>query len=267
MPNDKLATARSEIARVQQTAFDRVLDAAKDQNVDVDKLAKLLDLGERMVSEQRKAAFTEDLTQLHADVGELRVTKDGHIVHERDGRVLRDTPYATLENIDRMTRPLLKAHGFSLSFDTKSQDGKGYLITGFLRHREGHVETSSILLPIDTGPGRNATQAVASTISYGRRHLYKMMLNIVEEGEDDDGAQQPHGYITQSQADTLRQCISEVYPHKDAEARFLKWIGAERFELVELRAWERARGAILKQARSLNDLIKAEAVLRALEGA
>ena len=42
-------------------------------------------------------------------------------------------------------------------------------------------------LPPDVGPGRNALQAMGSTLSYAKRYLAEMLFNIVRENEDDDG--------------------------------------------------------------------------------
>ena len=45
-----------------------------------------------------------------------------------------------------------------------------------------------MVLAVDTSGSKNATQGAGSSASYGKRHTYKAMLNIIEDGEDNDGA-------------------------------------------------------------------------------
>ena len=98
--------------------------------------------------------------------------------------------FAKWEDMDRVIRPIMAEHGFTLSFDStmRSADGGGLIVTGTLMHKDGHTRTASMPLPLDTGPGRNNLQAAGSTLSYGKRYCAEMLLNIVREGADDDGA-------------------------------------------------------------------------------
>ncbi|MNE66080.1 ERF superfamily protein [compost metagenome] len=88
-----------------------------------------------------------------------------------------------------------------------------------LSHRDGHRETTSILLPADATGSKNAVQAVASSVSYGKRYTAGALLNFTTTGEDDDGqgaipTQQPdEPVITQRQAaqlDALLKKCSQV---------------------------------------------------------
>ena len=86
----------------------------------------------------------------------------------------------------------------------RQADGGGLIITGWLVHDNGHRVSASLPLPIDTGPGRNNVQAMGSTLSYGKRYTAEMLLNIVREGDDDDGKRGGTKYITEAQAEELR---------------------------------------------------------------
>ena len=44
-----------------------------------------------------------------------------------------------------------------------------------------------MVLAVDTTGSKNATQGAGSAASYGKRHSAKAVLNLIEEGEDNDG--------------------------------------------------------------------------------
>src|SRR5690606_4042351 len=58
--------------------------------------------------------------------------------------------------------------------------------TGVLLHKAGHREETTIKLPADSSGNKNAVQAVASSVSYGKRYAAGALLNLTSHGEDDD---------------------------------------------------------------------------------
>jgi hypothetical protein len=100
----------------------------------------------------------------------------------------------------------LQREGFSLSFDTAPRQGEGggIIITGTLSHVGGHKRTASIPLALDSSGGKNNIQGMGSTFSYGKRYCATALLNIITEGEDDDGVRGGAKFITDDQADDLR---------------------------------------------------------------
>jgi hypothetical protein len=203
-----------------------ILQATKDPNIDVAKLERLLAIQQTMLVDQRRTAFMDALARLQAVMPQI--AKSGKIT-DRDG-VVRNK-YAKIEDVDVAVRPLLAAEGFSFSFDSK-QTGNMIEFTGTLSHRDGHSETRTISLPIDTGAGRNAVQSVGSTTSYARRYLLMMHLNLVTRDEDDDGmGGASKGPITEAQTAELRKLLEEV---GGDPKRFFKWAGVERLEDLPL---------------------------------
>ncbi|UVN13408.1 hypothetical protein FBPa19_0019 [Pseudomonas phage vB_PaeP_FBPa19] len=93
--------------------------------------------------------------------------------------------YALWEDINERLKPILAKHGFALTFRTPRNE-KGVEVEGVLSHRGGHSERTSMLLPADTSGNKNAVQAVASSVSYGKRYTAGALLNYTTHGEDDD---------------------------------------------------------------------------------
>lgn len=161
-----------------------IAKAAADPNVDVEKMQALLAMHRELLSDQAMVEFNAAFGRLSGKMP--RVKKNGRV---ELGSGKGSYPFSKWEDIDKIIRPLMADEGFSLSFNSspRNADGGGLIITGELLHKDGHSKSASMPLPLDSGPGRNNLQATGSTLSYGRRYVAEMLLNIVREGDDDDG--------------------------------------------------------------------------------
>lgn len=234
MSDNQTAIVRASPGELQRETTREVLDtiirASRDQSVDVAKLKDLLDLQERLLADQRRTSFMAAMAELQAELPQI--TKAGTI-QDRDGAVRNK--YAKLEDIDVAIRPLCAKHGFSFSVDSEPAQG-GVSFTCRMAHRDGHSETRRLVLPLDQGAGRNAVQSMGSTVSYARRYLLGMHLNLVTRDEDDDG-KGGSAPITAEQVEHLRAMIAET---KSTEDRFLKWAGAASLESVPASKYQAA---------------------------
>lgn len=226
-----------------------IAKAASDPSVDVAKMAALLDLQERVVAKQAKASFTQSLTELMRELP--RITKDGAVAYpvdknRPDGEKKEAFRFATWENIDKCIRPLLEKHGFCLSFNSTPKEGGGAIITGTLMHRDGHSESASIPLALDTSGGKNNIQAMGSTYSYGKRYTTCMLLNIVTEGEDDDAKRGGAVYID----DTKRDIIFRLLEETSTDAKdFCDFMGVESLPEIEVKDYTRAVNALMTKKK------------------
>ena len=155
--------------------------AAADPNVDIDKLERLLEMQERVIARNAKAAYYDALAELQP---KLPVIAEKGGIKDRNGNV--QSTYALWEDVNEAIRPILAEHGFSLTFKV-SRASDQITTTGILAHREGHSEQTELSLPTDTSGSKNAVQAVGSSTSYGKRYTAFALLNITSTGEDDDG--------------------------------------------------------------------------------
>jgi len=206
-----------------------IVQLAKDPGVDVQKLDALLRMQERMEGRQAEREFIAAFSRLSARLP--RVKKSGVIDLGADnkGKARGSIPFARWEDIDKVIRPLMVDEGFTLSFDSAPRQGEGggLIVTGTLMHRDGHTRTASMPLALDAGPGRNNLQAMGSSLSYGKRYCAEMLLNIVREGEDDDGKLGGTKFVTTEQAAEIRKYLEGT---KTDEETFLR----DFFEVVHV---------------------------------
>lgn len=154
--------------------------AAHDPSIDVVKLEALLRLQREIMADNAKAEFDAAYTRLTDKIPQIE--KNGRIDLGKGAPL----PFARWEDINVIIQPLLRAEGFGLTFTSRHENGM-IIVVGSLVHRFGHSISAEMGLPPDTGPGRNALQAMGSTLTYGKRYVTEMLLNIVRKGEDNDG--------------------------------------------------------------------------------
>jgi hypothetical protein len=166
---------------------DAIIKAAMDPNVDTAKLSALIDMRERVMKIQAKAAFDSAFAMMQADIPEI--DERGKLIVKGQ---LRST-YARLEDIHAAIKPVLKEHGFAMRHRTEWPADKPNVIriVGILSHREGHSEESIFEAPLDKSEYRTDIQSMGSTVSYGRRYTTLDLLNITTRGLDDDARQKP----------------------------------------------------------------------------
>jgi hypothetical protein len=200
-----------------ETILSVIQRAAADQNCDIDKMERLLDMHERMLAKQAEQAFADALAIMQS---ELPVIRERGEILDKNKNV--QSTYALWEDVNEQIKPLLTKYGFSLSFRVLPSE-RGIHVEGVLLHRFGHRETTSILLPADVSGNKNAVQAVASSVSYGKRYTAGALLNFTSTGEDDDGSTAgapPVKTITPAQRQALEKVIAQC--HADRQAKVVE---------------------------------------------
>jgi ERF superfamily len=174
---------RKEVANVSDTtALMQLIErAARDPSCDIERMERLLAMHERLITRQSKASYMAALSRLQPKLP--MIEERGTILNRNDEVQSR---YALWEDIVTVITPILASEGFSLSFRTGNAN-QHIQVTGVLAHAEGHSEETMLDLPADVSGNKNAVQAVASSVSYGKRYTAGALLNLRMGMLDDDG--------------------------------------------------------------------------------
>ena len=190
---------------------------ASDPNTDVSKMEKLLEIQMKMMATQAKIDFDSDFALMQAKMP--RIPKSGFNGGSK-------SKYMTLEDIDNKVRSLMGEYGFSVSYSTREETNKMFF-TATLRHKGGHYEVSNITLPYDgVNNAKNAIQAHVSTVKYGKRACLGMLLNLVAEGEDDDG-QRASPMLSQEQINEIKDLLLRT---GTTEEKFCQLVKVDKIE-------------------------------------
>ena len=205
-------TARGVAVAGESAALLAMIErAARDPAVDIDKMERLFLMKERMEATAAKSAYLSALADMQPNLP--MIDKTGRIERKSkdNGPAPKATLYARYEDVIEAIRPILAAHGFSLTHRIAQPTAGQIVVTGVLGHRAGHSEQTSMALSIDDSGGKNNVQGWGSSVSYGKRYTTFALLNIVARGEDDDGkSAAAGGTITDEQAEQIKVALEET---------------------------------------------------------
>lgn len=218
--------ARKHVARVEETPvaangpvslIDAIIRAASDPNVDADKVERLFAIHKQITAQEAKAAYTAAFKALQPRLPSI--DQNGAIKNSA-GTV--QSTYAKWEDINDAIKPILDAHGFTLSFRPGAGSDARITVTTILAHDDGHQEEATVILPNDSSGGKNNVQGVGSALSYAKRYGAISILNITSRApgdRDDDGtASGPSDMAQRTMADiNLCDTVEQLREWKTAK--------------------------------------------------
>jgi hypothetical protein len=220
--------------------------ALKDPSIDVAKLEALLRMQREIVADDAREQFNSAFIRLQGRLP--RIKKNGTLEYpinknDPDGPKRKISNFMRWEDVDAGIRPILEEEGFALTFNTEPRvgEGGGLIVTATVRHRAGHSQSASLPIPLDTSGGKNNIQGYGSALKYGQRYTACAALNIVAEGEDDDGVAAGNSPITDEECAELSRGLTETKSNLDA---FLAFMGVGAIPDIQKRDLTRARNAI-----------------------
>lgn len=209
---------QGEIQSLGDGILSVIARAAKDPNVDVDKMERLFAMQERVLARDAEQRFNEAMAAAQKEMPQIK----------RGGKnATTNSTYAELDAMSEAMLPVIAKHGFSLSFGTDvSPLPNHYRVTCDVSHIGGHTRTYNADVPADlTGmkgtPNKTSTHAFGSTLSYGRRYL-KMLIFDVATTDDDGRASSSGEKITDGQLTTLETLLADGGGDKIKFCRFYK---------------------------------------------
>ncbi len=238
VPNEGMAVAKELLApdRGFMSIIEKLAIEPTLQSVEV--IERMMAAHERWEARQAEKQFNEAMMRLKEKLP--IITKKGLIsfsgVDKKGNAYSQETPYAKYEDIHKAIKPFLKEEGFSVTYPLAVGDKP--LVTFKISHIGGHSDTSSMTLPLDTSGSKNNLQGAGSTVSYCKRYLLTSYLDIISEGEDNDGNGAP---ITEEQAEDIKTALKET--GSDVK-KFLSYMKAESVEEIPTKNYQKAKSLL-----------------------
>lgn len=185
LPAPAATTLPAAAVPVETHIFQIIERAARDSNVDIDKMERLINMQERVQAKQSELEFDNAMAAAQAEMQPVRV--DSYNPQTK-------SKYSSYAALDNAIRPIYAKHGFSLSFDTSDGAAPDHVrILCKVAHRGGHRERPRIDMPADGkgakgGDVMTRTHAMGSAVSYGKRYLLGMIFNLATTKDDDGNA-------------------------------------------------------------------------------
>ncbi|WP_375702205.1 ERF family protein [Bartonella sp. AA89HNZF] len=221
---------------VEQTVMECILNKALDSDVDMDRLERLLELREKEIERQERQNFVRDLSTIQVEY--KNIEQNAINTHTK-------SLYTTLDKyIDAIKEPLAKHH-FALFSRIKDQSSNDITVEMTLKHISGNEISTQGTFPIDATGSKNNTQAVGSTISYARRYLLGMLLNVARKEDDTDGITLLAG-ISSEQMNEIKELIKKT---QSEESRLLSFIGVKNLKDMSFKQAQTALFSLKKKQR------------------
>lgn len=157
-----------------------LLQMAIQQNLDLDKLEKIMDLQAKYEAAQAKKAYDAAFAAFKVEA--TKIIRDTKV---NDGP-LKGKAYAKLSTVVNAITPALSKHGLSSSWKLTKDEKDWIEVTCTIRHVDGHIESVSMGGPPDTGGAKSMLQSRASTVTYLERYTLKAITGLSEQDDDDD---------------------------------------------------------------------------------
>lgn len=161
-----------------------LLMVAVQQNVDIDRLQRLMDMHERWSEREAVKAFHAAMTDFKS--ADIEIVKN-KLVEFKNGRGEMTTyRHAELYDITSVVGAAMSKRGLSYRWEIQ-QDTGSITVTCIVTHVQGHSESVRMTAPPDGSGGKNQIQQVASTVSYLERYTLLAITGLATKGDDDDG--------------------------------------------------------------------------------
>lgn len=240
-------STQTPIVPVSESAaiFQIIERAARDPNVDLDKMERLMAMREREMTRIAQTAFNVAMKEAQAEMPQVvRNAKNTQT----------NSLYARYETISDAIQPVITKHGFSLTFSEGTAAQPNHIrVLCDVMHEAGHVKQYYADIPFDNvGMKGNAnktnTHAYGSTKSYGKRYLKCDIFDVAVKNQDDDGNAAGGGYetITTEQRDILLALINET---ETPVEKFCEWAKIEAVSDLLARHYDKALG-VLQQRKA-----------------
>jgi predicted ester cyclase len=210
--------------------------ASRDDSFNIDKFRELLIMQREADQIAARHEFNVAMSRVQSEL--QTIVRDRENTHTR-------SRYATLPAIDAAARPVYTHHGFSVRFGTAAAPWEGWVrVTCEVAHIGGYSEQHHLDGPMDAAgsqgkSNKTGIQAVGSTVSYLRRYLLLLVLNLVtvDDGDDDgNGARRDQQAQVYSRRDEITASTQKTEPPKRTINSFLDELEMTMRECPDLQA-------------------------------
>lgn len=164
-----------------------LLVLAIKNNLDVDKLERLMSLQEKYLERKARESFFLAMAEFQYSCPVIKKTKKvGYDPKEGGQRI--EYFYAPLEGIEAQIKKPLKDNGLSYRWEIQDvKEGPAISVTCRITHKDGHSESTTMTAAQDASGKKNNIQQRGSTVTYLKRYTLLGALGIGSADADVDG--------------------------------------------------------------------------------
>lgn len=206
----EITKKNGELVIQQSMNPEQLLTLAVNNNLDIDKLERLMSLQKDWQADQARKAFFSSLAKFQSEVPEIRKSKAVAFNEVKYN-------YAPLADVVRQIKDTCRECG--LSYRWEIQDDKELIkVTCLVTHLDGHTEKTTMTANPDDSGKKNKIQQRGSSIEYLKRYTLIGALGLSTTDSDVDG------YTPEISMDILHKQFMEHYNQLiQIESKYTKW--------------------------------------------
>ncbi len=159
----------------------------KVKDLDVARLEKMFELQERYDANLARKAYHEAMARFGALIPVMAYDSDVSYPG-KDGKLPTEYGFTSLAGSMKLCQDAMDQCQLKASWKTESGEGGQTKVTCSITHALGHSESTSLSALPDPSGGKNAIQAVKSTVSYLKRITFEAIAGLATKADDaDDG--------------------------------------------------------------------------------
>lgn len=162
-----------------------LLRIAVENNADLDRLEKLMQLQERWEANEARKAFVTAMAAFKREPVEIYKRKQ--VGYKTNAGEFVGYKHAELSDVTAAIAPAMAKHGLSFDWDIHQTAGS-ITVDCVVTHVMGHSKMVTMSGAPDNSGKKNLIQQVASTITYLQRYTLLAATGMSTKDEDDDGA-------------------------------------------------------------------------------
>jgi len=231
--------SKKELVITENQSPMSAMQIALDNKVDLAKVEKMIELQQKWDVIEAKKAFIRAMVDFKSNPPEI--IKDKTVGYTTKAGDFVGYSHATLANVTNTINSELSKYGFSSAWKQSQANGQ-ITVTCVITHEKGHSESTSLSANADVSGGKNAIQAIGSTVTYLSRYTLLALTGLATHDQDDDGyGSEPTEYINDKQKSNIVDMIAAT---ESDEKEFLKYIGADSIDTIPEKSYKKALVAL-----------------------
>lgn len=189
----------------------QIFERAVEKGINIDKMRELRDMVDWWETKEAKKAFNKAMAGFRSET--IEIIKDRHVKFKNKSGGFTEYDHETLDQVVDAAVPHLSTYGLSHSWEITKQEPKWIEVTTIVTHEMGHERRVPLGGPPDESGGKNAVQAIASTVHYLERYGLLAALGLAAKGHDTDGrppSDADPDAISEAQATILKKLIDDT---------------------------------------------------------
>lgn len=220
-----------------------IAQAARDPQVDTDKMRAIIDMKREEEDRDAKRAFNRAFVAAKKEIKPIARNQYNEQTKSN---------YTDAMAIADVVDPIIEKHGLALTYGTEPCDRDGYYrMVCDLLHEDGHEKRYEADIPIDSAGikgtvNKTPTHAFGSSMTYGKRYIKMMIFDIATKDDDGNGASE-EPIIDENQVQKLR---GQLQATETEEALFCKFCKIPTLEDMPLSKFEPAMKRLQNKAKA-----------------